>query len=69
LKFQKEKMDNYKYISISGNGKINSLKDWNKKLYKLDNKANDKKRKFKLIPYYLWANRKVGEMKVWFGSD
>ena len=69
LKFRKEKMDNYKYISISGNGKINSLKDWSKKLYKLDNKANDKKRKLKLIPYYLWANRKVGEMKVWFGSD
>ena len=28
-----------------------------------------KNKKIKMIPYYLWANRNAGEMKVWFTKN
>ena len=39
---------------------------WNKKLYSNKSIKKFKNKKIKMIPYFLWANRKVGEMKVWF---
>jgi len=29
-------------------------------------KINYKKKKFRAIPYYLWANREKGKMNIWF---
>jgi len=59
-------LNNYKYTFISGIGKKAEKSDWNKKLYLKDTVEKYKRKKIKLIPYFLWANRKVGEMKVWF---
>ena len=59
-------LNNYKYTFISGIGKKAEKSNWNKKLYLKDTVEKYKRKKIKLIPYFLWANRKVGEMKVWF---
>ena len=32
-------------------------------------KANSTGKEFTLVPYYLWSNRGVGKMKVWFSAD
>ena len=66
LEPKKGLLNNYKYTFISGIGKKAEKSDWNKKLYSRDNVEKYKRKKIKLIPYFLWANRKVGEMKVWF---
>ena len=61
-------MKSYKYISIRGKAQIKSFNNWNNKLY-TSNAINKMERKnIKMIPYFLWANRKVGEMNVWFNA-
>ena len=68
LKTFPAKMKSYKYISIRGKAQIKSFNNWNNKLY-TSNAINKMERKnIKMIPYFLWANRKVGEMNVWFNA-
>jgi Uncharacterized protein conserved in bacteria len=38
---------------------------WGKDLYRQDEFPVSRKQKLRLIPYYAWANREVGEMAVW----
>ena len=66
LKPQKGTLNNYKYTFISGDLKKADKLGWRKKLYSIENIKKYKNKKIKMIPYFLWANRKVGEMKVWF---
>ena len=62
-------LNNYNYTFISGEGKMAKDVGWNKKLYSIHHLNTFKNKKIKLIPYFLWANRKVGEMKVWFANN
>lgn len=39
--------------------------EWNGELYKADVTESSTKQTVKFIPYYVWANRAVGEMAVW----
>ena len=61
-------MDSYKYISLSGTGQYQSLNNWNKSLYIPDAIEKSERKKIKMIPYFLWANRKLGEMRIWFNA-
>ena len=38
---------------------------WGEELYRQDELPKFKKQKVRLIPYYAWANRDIGEMSVW----
>ena len=69
LKPKRGLLNNYNYTFIKGEGKMAENVGWNKKLYSIDHINNFKRKKIKLIPYFLWANRKVGEMKVWFVNN
>ena len=69
LKPKRGLLNNYNYIFISGQGEMVKDVGWNKKLYSIDHLNTFKNKKIKLIPYFLWANRKVGEMKVWFVNN
>ena len=62
------RMDSYKYISLSGTGQYQSLNNWNKSLYISDAIEKSERKKIKMIPYFLWANRKLGEMRIWFNA-
>ncbi len=42
-----------------------SPEDWGSELYRSDSTMRSKPLKAKLIPYFAWANRGVGEMSVW----
>ena len=68
LKPAKSTLKSYKFVAIKGNGHVYSLKNWNNKLYSKNNILKTEKKKIKMIPYFLWANRKVGEMRIWFNS-
>lgn len=55
-----------KIVSISGNGFVCDMDGWKGKLYVPTKKSKtDKPIKFRLIPYYSWANRTAGPMVVW----
>lgn len=44
--------------------------NWNDDLYIADAKAPKyENKKITFIPYYSWANREIGEMKVWINKD
>ena len=66
LKAKKGLLNDYDYTFILGNARKADKLGWNKKLYSNQNIKKFKNKKIKMIPYFLWANRKVGEMKVWF---
>ena len=66
LKPKKGLLNDYKYTFISGNARKADKLGWSKKLYSNESIKKFKNKKIKMIPYFLWANRKVGEMKVWF---
>ena len=66
LKAKKGLLNDYDYTFILGNARKADKLGWNKKLYSNQNVKKFKNKKIKMIPYFLWANRKVGEMKVWF---
>ena len=68
LRSEKSTLKSYKFVTIKGNGYVYSLKNWNNKLYLRNNISKTEKKKIKMIPYFLWANRKVGEMRIWFNS-
>ena len=68
LKPSPTNMKSYKYVSIKGKGQFNSLNDWNNKLYSSNAIKKIERKNIKMIPYFLWANRRVGEMRVWFNS-
>ena len=68
LKPSPTNMKSYKYVSIKGKGQFNSLNDWNNKLYSSNVIKKIERKNIKMIPYFLWANRRVGEMRVWFNS-
>ena len=63
-----EEIDN-KYISDLSipdnvNANIQEKTILSNKVISIKGKANN--REFTLIPYYIWSNRGVGKMKVWF---
>ena len=68
LKPSPTNMKSYKYVSIRGKGQFNSLNHWNDKLYSSNTLKKIERKNIKMIPYFLWANRRVGEMRVWFNS-
>lgn len=52
-------------VTITGNAFRKADGDWDGRLYSPYVCARGDDFKFKAIPYYLWANRKPGEMQVW----
>ena len=66
LKAKKGLLNDYNYTFISGDARKADKLGWSKKLYSNESIKKFKNKKIKMIPYFLWANRKVGEMKVWF---
>ncbi len=68
LKPSPTNIKSYKYVSIKGKGLFNSLNNWNNKLYSSNAIKKIERKNIKMIPYFLWANRRVGEMRVWFNS-
>lgn len=52
-------------VVIEGDAERIEDKNWGKELYSAEIKESYRTEKVKLIPYYAWANRKVGEMAVW----
>ena len=63
-----EEVDNKRIskISIPDNIELNTREETilSNKLIEIIGKANGEE--FKLIPYYIWSNRGIGKMKVWF---
>jgi len=43
--------------------------DWSNKLYEEGDISQKYKQKIRLIPYYLWNNRGIGDMTVWMPID
>lgn len=55
-----------KYVSLKGMAERHLIDDsWNNYLYQSENYESIKEIDVTFIPYHLWANRSVGEMKVW----
>ena len=54
------------YAAIEGQAKRRLIDKWGDKLYSVE-ESGEKIIRFKAVPYYLWANRKPGEMRVWIG--
>lgn len=52
-------------VIISGDALRDDNSDWTNSLYRPLTVRAGKAFKFKAIPYYLWANREMGEMQVW----
>ncbi|NMO97270.1 glycoside hydrolase family 127 protein [Paenibacillus lemnae] len=51
--------------TITTTGVKHNANDWGEELYKRDAVLEESKIKMKFIPYYAWANRGEGEMRVW----
>lgn len=51
-------------VVIKGRGICTDYSGWENQLYRPYNQK-DRTIEFKAIPYYLWANRGLGEMQVW----
>lgn len=52
-------------VVISGNALRTDYSNWVNSLYRPLVQEDGSSFKFKAIPYYLWANRQMGEMQVW----
>jgi len=53
-------------VTLTCDGFEISVESWNEEcLYMMNAKKEYKERTLKWIPYYTWANRGVGEMRVW----
>ncbi|NLC62736.1 MAG: glycoside hydrolase family 127 protein [Thermoanaerobacterales bacterium] len=52
-------------VSLESDGYQLSQENWNGQLYQTNIRPVFRKKKLKFIPYFLWANRGVGEMTVW----
>ena len=55
-------------VVIDGNAFIVDDSDWDAQLYCV---SEEKRKHFKIsaIPYFVWANRRIGEMRVWIRTD
>lgn len=53
---------------IKGKGKALKTENWDKKLYKSYEKNEYIETSYKLIPYFLWANRDESPMCIWLNS-
>jgi len=53
---------------ITAAGRRRHADDWGEALYKRDFKVEEAEATLKFIPYFAWANRGEGEMRVWIGE-
>lgn len=55
-------------VTLEGTGTRLLSNDWNGQLYRAS-PARAVTTRLTAIPYFLWANREPGAMKVWIGED
>lgn len=54
------------YVGLKGKGERQLIANtWQKQLYQSDVTPVTEEMDLSFIPYYLWANRSIGEMRVW----
>ncbi|PRY82251.1 glycoside hydrolase family 127 protein [Alkalibacterium olivapovliticus] len=54
------------YVGLKGKGERQLIDNtWQKQLYQSDVTPVTEEMDLSFIPYYLWANRSIGEMRVW----
>ena len=64
ISYEKDLLEGVNRISLTGK----RIKDWNEDLLYDTEEPVTEERELIFIPYYAWANRKTGEMRVWFNE-
>ncbi|MGN6487128.1 MAG: glycoside hydrolase family 127 protein [Devosia sp.] len=55
-------------VVLAGEAEVTSADDWSGTLYRSSPPSREPRR-FRAIPYHLWANREPGGMQVWIRAD